>query len=377
MRYVKTDDYDSFVCLAGACPDTCCAGWEIVIDEHSLEAYGQRSQKGDAFAKRLARSVDWEESVFRQTNRRCAFLEDNDLCALYTAMGPEALCDTCRNYPRHMEEFEGLREYSLSLSCPEAARIILTGEKPQSFLTEEDDTEDEIFDDMDLLLFSQLEDARAAMFEILQDQTLKMQNKKDLIVHMAADIQRQIDENEYFKIDETIQNYKKKENSFKIAKTARQDKMTEFMQKKEELKELNHLERLRPEWQELLDAAEEMLFASGWEAYDRETEDFETALETADWERMEERLVLSLLYTYFCGAVYDGFIYAKAALTVFSARWIRELVRVVWKQNGGSISREDIIGITYRYAREIEHSDENLGELMEYLDGRGSDSLCG
>ena len=102
---------------------------------------------------------------------------------------------------------------------------------------------------MDLLLFSQLEDARAAMFEILQDQTLKMQNKKDLIVHMAADIQRQIDENEYFKIDETIQNYKKKENSFKIAKTARQDKMTEFMQKKEELKELNHLERLRPEWQ--------------------------------------------------------------------------------------------------------------------------------
>ena len=100
MRYVKTDDYDSFVCLAGACPDTCCAGWEIVIDEHSLEAYGQRSQKGDAFAKRLARSVDWEESVFRQTNRRCAFLEDNDLCALYTAMGPEALCDTCRNYPR-------------------------------------------------------------------------------------------------------------------------------------------------------------------------------------------------------------------------------------------------------------------------------------
>ena len=373
MRYVKTDDYDSFVCLAGGCPDTCCAGWEIVIDEHSLEAYAQRTKAGDTFAGRLARSVDWEESVFRQTNRRCAFLEDNDLCALYTAMGPEALCDTCRNYPRHMEEFEGLREYSLSLSCPEAVRIIFTGKNPQSFLTEEDDIEDEIFDDMDLLLFSQLEDARAAMFKILQDQTLKMQNKKDLIVHMAADIQRQMDENEYFKIDETIQNYKKKENSFKIEKIARQDKMTEFMQKKEELKELNHLERLRPEWQELLDATEEMLFASGWEAYDRETEDFETALETADWERMEERLVLSLLYTYFCGAVYDGFIYAKAALTVFSARWIRELVRVVWKQNGGSISREDIIGITYRYAREIEHSDENLGELMEYLDGREYD----
>ena len=68
---------------------------------------GSGPKKGDAFAKRLARSVDWEESVFRQTNRRCAFLEDNNLCALYTAMGPETLCDTCRNYPRHMEEFRG------------------------------------------------------------------------------------------------------------------------------------------------------------------------------------------------------------------------------------------------------------------------------
>ena len=97
MRYVKTDDYDSFVCLAGGCPDTCCAGWEIVIDEHSLEAYAQRTKAGDTFAGRLARSVDWEKSAFRQTNRRCAFLEDNDLCALYTAMGPEALCDTGRN----------------------------------------------------------------------------------------------------------------------------------------------------------------------------------------------------------------------------------------------------------------------------------------
>ena len=208
VRYVKTDDYDSFVCLAGDCPDTCCAGWEIVIDENSLEKYEQRSKEGDAFARRLTRSVDWEEGVFRQTNRRCAFLAADDLCDLYTAMGPEALCDTCRNYPRHMEEFEGLREYSLSLSCPEAARIILTGENPQSFLTEEDDIEDEIFDDMDLLLFSQLEDARIAMFEILQDQDMNMQNKKVLILHMASDIQRQIDENEYFKIDEIIKRYK-------------------------------------------------------------------------------------------------------------------------------------------------------------------------
>ena len=35
------------------------------------------------------------------------------------------------------------------------------------------------------------------------------------------------------------------------------------MQKKEELKELNYLERLRPEWQELLDAAEVFAIPDG------------------------------------------------------------------------------------------------------------------
>ena len=39
MRYLKPHFYDKFVCTAGDCPDTCCAGWQIMIDEDSLEKY--------------------------------------------------------------------------------------------------------------------------------------------------------------------------------------------------------------------------------------------------------------------------------------------------------------------------------------------------
>ena len=74
----------------------------------------------------LRNSIDWEEECFYQNNRRCAFLNDENLCDLYKELGPDSLCDTCRLYPRHTEEYEGLRELSLSLSCPEAARIILS-----------------------------------------------------------------------------------------------------------------------------------------------------------------------------------------------------------------------------------------------------------
>lgn len=33
MQITKPTFYKEFSCIAGACPDTCCAGWQIMIDE--------------------------------------------------------------------------------------------------------------------------------------------------------------------------------------------------------------------------------------------------------------------------------------------------------------------------------------------------------
>ena len=87
MRYLKPHFYDRFVCTAGACPDTCCAGWQIMIDEESLDRYGK--EKGE-FGTRLRNSIDWEEECFYQNDRRCAFLNEKNLCDLYKALGPDA-----------------------------------------------------------------------------------------------------------------------------------------------------------------------------------------------------------------------------------------------------------------------------------------------
>ena len=73
MRYIKPHYYDTFECLAGKCPATCCAGWQIMIDEESLNRY--EAEKG-AFGVRLRNSIDWEEGSFYQYERRCAFLNE-------------------------------------------------------------------------------------------------------------------------------------------------------------------------------------------------------------------------------------------------------------------------------------------------------------
>ena len=205
MRYLKPHFYDQFTCTAGDCPDTCCAGWQIVIDEDSLERYGK--EQGE-FGKRLRNSIDWEEECFYQKNRRCAFLNDENLCDLYKALGPDALCDTCRLYPRHTEEYEGLRELSLSLSCPEAARIILSCQEPVRFLAEETDEEDD-FEEFDFMMFSQLEDTRDVLFKILQNRTMPLQERMRAAEQLAEQYQICMEEQREYDIDDLLRKYEK------------------------------------------------------------------------------------------------------------------------------------------------------------------------
>ena len=171
MQFTVPDYYKQFTCTAGQCPATCCAGWQIQIDPASLKKY--RKAKGP-LKNRLRNEIDWDEKCFRRYGGRCAFLNDDNLCDLYLeGGGSKAFCRTCRTYPRHIEEFEGLREISLSLSCPAAAEIILGRPEPVRFLHAEDpdkgEPQPDAYDDFDYFLFTKLEDAREVLFQILQD----------------------------------------------------------------------------------------------------------------------------------------------------------------------------------------------------------------
>ena len=67
MLYTLPDDYKQFSCIAGNCEDTCCAGWQIVIDERSLARY--KNVKSD-FGKRLHKSIHWRQKIFKQDKEK-------------------------------------------------------------------------------------------------------------------------------------------------------------------------------------------------------------------------------------------------------------------------------------------------------------------
>lgn len=166
MEFAFPNYYKEFSCIAGSCPDTCCAGWQIVIDNKTLKKY--QHFKGP-FHNRLHNDIDWKEHVFRQYNRRCAFLNEENLCDIYTEAGPKMLCDTCRNYPRHIEEFEGLREISLSLSCPEAARILLSQKEKVHSRMNTSDTSKDLFKNMWKTIVPEMEVLRPGWKEFLKE----------------------------------------------------------------------------------------------------------------------------------------------------------------------------------------------------------------
>lgn len=371
MLISKPDYYEEFRCTADRCEDTCCAGWQIVIDEDSLEQYRQviRAEKasGDfwqdkSFGKRLKNSIDWKEGVFYQDKaKRCAFLDERNLCDLYTALGQASLCKTCSNYPRHIEEFENVREYTLSVSCPEVARILLNRKKPVTFVETEDGEEEE-FEDFDFLLYDQLTEARRVMLQILQNREIGIGQRAFLIWEIGREMQEYMDEEKLFSCDEIFEKYPSRQ-TWKEPDVLFENSLAYY-------KKLYELELLREDWDKHLQETAAILYASGEEFYEELEAGFAKWLKEhmPDYEIWLEQLLVYFVQTYFCGAVYDGYIASKVKMAVVSTWMIYEMLVVRWYRNGKTLDMEDVIWIVYRYSRELEHSDVNLETMEELLD---------
>lgn len=99
MREIYPSHYAAFHCIAGACPDSCCKEWEIVVDTASAERY--RSVSG-TLGERLRQAMITDadgDIVFQEHNSRCPFWNAQQLCDIHGELGEDALCETCRLFP--------------------------------------------------------------------------------------------------------------------------------------------------------------------------------------------------------------------------------------------------------------------------------------
>lgn len=365
MRTVKQSFYDTFTCIAGDCPGTCCQGWEIEIDEDTLQKY--RDYEGPCKAE-LVNGVNYDRHLFRlKDNYRCFMLRDDGLCKLVKEHGEPILCDTCHMFPRHCEEYEGVREWSVTLSCPEVAHIVITG-GPAEFVVTEDDEPDPLeddFEDFDLLLYTKLEDSREIMYSIVRDKDIPIFDRMATILRLAVELQRVLDDNCVYLMDDIIEEWK--DYSSKVVKD---DFIGDYGYILEHFHAMNDTERLTPTWQKEIDTMEELV-ESGRDVFDNALDEYNAYMDTLDikHEDILENILMSFIYTFYLGAVYDDMLYAKIAMSIYFTVMIDRLVMGCrFHGNEKEFSLKKYEEITYRFTRELEHSDNNLNHLEEYWD---------
>ena len=169
----KPDFYNKFKCTASKCSDTCCVGWEIDVDEASQESY--RNVPG-SFGDKLRENI--VDGHFRLLpHDRCPFLDKNNLCEIYKHLGEEALCEICREHPRFVEVYGDIMEKGLGLCCEEAAKLLLEGDSPLIFTSEECNEPEDELDEDDREIRDEVLYAREQIFKTLADSKQTFENR--------------------------------------------------------------------------------------------------------------------------------------------------------------------------------------------------------
>ena len=138
MKITKPDYFDGFRCVASACPDSCCKEWEVQVDPDTAARYRELTGVLGDDLRKVLRDEDGE-TYMTISDGRCPMWRRDGLCRIQAELGESALCKTCREFPRLTHDYGDFVELGLELSCPEAARLILSGS--ERCVTEDSGTE--------------------------------------------------------------------------------------------------------------------------------------------------------------------------------------------------------------------------------------------
>lgn len=336
--------FASFQCVAGACKDSCCVGWEIDVDEESFQRFQKMS---GSFGERLRASIVTEEDGTHhyrlKEGDRCPFLNEKGLCEQILACGEDILCEICAEHPRFFRMVGDTQEWGVGLACPEAARLLLSSPQPLAFTEDEPEVENPFLQALLLV--------RAQLMALAQDRSKSIYDRLSLLLACAELTQEQLDwdtfDAESIVPDEPI-----------LPISPGQGGLW--------LDGLMELEPIDAEWS---DALADALAAA---QYPELMEDFAEEMEDRAWEY--EHLLVYLLFRYVLKAYddHDLLYWVKSAvwgvLTVEQlsfGRWLRQ------RKQFSTTDQEDMVRI---FSKEVEYDPEiieGLDPLLEELSGDG------
>lgn len=311
MKILKPYYFDAFRCVAGACPDSCCKEWSVQVDETSAAYY--RSLTGP-LGDRLREVLCDEDgqTIMTIIDGRCPMWRHDGLCRIQAELGEAALCKTCREFPRLTHDYGDFIELGLELSCPEAAKHILTAANlPLLCETIPGDAEPE-YDEEAMTV---LKATRETMLALLsEDRPVGELLALALLYGCQAQSELDSGEMEAFDPESALETAKS------LAKTADPGKIPEFFLS---------LEILTPQWEALLRSPN-----------------------PGSWEDHTPALARYLVDRYWLQAVSDYDLYSRVKFILITCLLVKHL--------GG-----DIFRTAQLWSKEIENNADNVDTLLD------------
>lgn len=367
MKIRTPEYYKDFRCIAGDCTDTCCAGWEVDVDAVSYQYY--KKVKG-AFGKRLKEvMVQGEDGgcTFTLNHGRCPFLNNANLCDLYTALGEEQLCETCAEFPRFINEYGNIREIGLAPSCKTAGELMFAYDKKLTFTVEENGEMPTSYNDIDPQLFFMLTAARECAYSIISSDQWTIQERCILLLEMAVRIQKKMDADR----DDLI--------AYEINCFGDDEYCDHLLAKKRTKYRDTKQKQARPDRTRFsfFDTFQGMeVINTDWNKYVNQINAFWKEMEDRNlsWKNLEdefdiyykknqfqyEQLLMYYVYRYFLDAVNDINVLLKVKNAIIGYLVLKTMDVIVWYQNGKELTLTEQVDMAHLYSRQFEHSYYNF-----------------
>ena len=224
----------TFKCIGSECVDTCCAGWDINIDEDTYKKYtncnGNLKDLVQGKFKENKNNEDYFNKGFMilKEESKCPFLNENLLCDIHGGIGEENLCITCKRFPRVYNIVDDVYEKSGLPSCEEICNMAFLNEEKMEFIECQEEIDEsaieirriidtEAFEGTDSLL-QYFWDIRVNSINIMQNRGFSIEERLSILKYFYNEIEDCYNKDDFDGVEDILDGFSNKSIDLKTFK---------------------------------------------------------------------------------------------------------------------------------------------------------------
>lgn len=366
-----------FKCVSSKCIDTCCAGWDINIDECTYNKYINSTGSLNELVKEKFIENKYEHDSFNtgfmilKDENRCPFLNANMLCDIHGGIGEDNLCITCKSYPRVFNIIDNVYEKSGLPSCDEICIRAFLNKNKMEFIEYEEDIDEknieirriidsEAFEGTDSLL-QYFWDIRVTSINIMQNRNFSIEERLNILNTFYKQIDDLHKLQKFDNIEELLEDFNDESMDYEALKGMEFNEDNEFYRSLEEEELVKNIRSIR-----LKDCVKEykngLLQENDMRNYLKDTPKYFNELE--EYSYILENYLVNQIFKDLIPFNKEDSLIKSIKVLINSYRIIKAYIIGISISSKEKITEKQIIRVIQSLSKDIEHN-RVFKELLE------------